>query len=217
MTDTIDHITHSDVTDAQLELFALSRWTQIAAKVLSYSSSPARATVRPIAKDQTRVIPDIPNIPVRFPSTKKNALTFPLEAGDPVVVHILTMPIDEYDETGADQVETQRGRRWRNSLSNSYCTPGLHAKCAPIPPEGFDPVALVVYAETLVKLGDATASDFVALSTPVDSNNALIDGAAAWAFLVEAAINILAPGTFTPANTLVGKLGASGATKVQAI
>ncbi len=147
-------------------------FTAILAKVVAYDQTRQSADVRAIAKVDGFALPILRGLPVRFPrgtgaGGKDWSLTGPLAAGDPVTVHVLTLPVDEYLETGADEIESKRSSaRWRFDLSNSFCVPGPSPFSGPLPGDAVDSTSPVLRGDPVL-LGDASASDFVALAAAV--------------------------------------------------
>lgn len=158
------------------------------ASIVSYDAETQRAVVRvaPCRRrkdpDQGGAVvcyrpPDIPGVPVLFPGGGDISLVWPLAAGDRGLVVVCDRSIDEWLATGAAQTEPQDERR--HDLTDSVFVPGLRPFADPVPAAGRDATATVLRA-SLIKLGSASASDFVALSSKVDAQlsalKALLDG-----------------------------------------
>lgn len=110
--------------------------------------------------------PTLPGVPVCFPcgGSIGASITWPLAAGVRVLILCGSRALDEWKANGSGGLVARDPRR--HQLQDAFCLPLLPCPADPIPAEGVDVAALVVRAP-MVKLGDATASDFVALSPAV--------------------------------------------------
>lgn len=115
--------------------------------------------------------PVIPNVPVAFPSADGWSITWPLAAGDPVLLLFASRSLDEWKATAGDR-HTPRDLR-RFNITDAIALPGCRTPSDPIPAEGLDASALVVRG-ALIKLGSNAATDWVALTTLVDARIAAI-------------------------------------------
>jgi hypothetical protein len=96
--------------------------------VESYDPATRRADIQP---SLTRKMPDgaflawpvIPNVPVRFPGTKKYTIHFPLEKGDEVEVTVCERSTGKWRASGGKDIEDGDLRRF--DLNDCYCSPGL--------------------------------------------------------------------------------------------
>ena len=144
--------------------------------VVSYDHATQRATVL-VTIDSKKVVdgelisyqpPPIPNVPVHFPSGTNYAITWPLSAGDPVTLVFEDRSTTEWRASGASRTTPRDPRRW--DWSDAVALPGGRTQAAgptgPIGAAGRDAAAMVLQAP-LIKLGDSTATDFVALASLV--------------------------------------------------
>ena len=141
--------------------------------IVSYDSATQRAavqlgiSVRVRKPDKTEVHEApvvVSNVPIAWPRAGGFSLTFPLAAGDEVLLIFSSRSLDEWKGGPARTgVEASDPRRF--AVQDAYAIPTV-AAAAPLPSTAYDAAALVL-AGTLVKLGDSTASDFVALASLV--------------------------------------------------
>ena len=148
--------------------------------IASYDAATQRATVtlgmsvrvrKPDGSQVHEAPVTIPNVPIAWPRAGGYSLTFPLAAGDEVLLVFSSRSLDEWKGGPARAgVEASDPRRF--AVQDAYAIPTV-AAAAPLPSTALDASALVL-AGALVKLGDSTASDFVALASLVlDELNAL--------------------------------------------
>ena len=141
--------------------------------VVSYDAATQRATVQlgmavrvrsPDGTEAHEAPLTVSNVPVAWPRAGGFSLTFPLAAGDEVLLIFSSRSLDEWKGGPARTgVEASDPRRF--AVQDAYAIPTV-AAAAPLPSTALDASALVL-AGTLVKLGDSTASDFVALASLV--------------------------------------------------
>lgn len=221
----IDHTAPSDVTDAQIRNSARRIWTELNGRILSYDETTQKASVQVISKDRGVSLPPLHNLPVQWPSGVAESgeawsLTGPLSQGNRCVVHVLTLPIDEWLEKADEDLEAARGERWRFSLSNSYVTPGLSPFSDPLPALAVDSVSPVLRGDPVL-LGDSLAVSFVSLAMLTDARFAELKswitdpgptglGAQVAAFIA-LATPIIGPPTWVPSipNTRATKVKAT--------
>lgn len=144
------------------------------ASVLSYNATTQRAVVQPVAKlvfmSETErgwdleEQPPIPNVPVLWPASSAGALTMPLAAGDRVLLLIASRSLDEYKQTGNNNITQQDLRR--HSMQDAVAVPMnvlalTTAQWA---------LGAVVLAGSDVRLGSSLATSPVALATPTNAN-----------------------------------------------
>lgn len=148
--------------------------------------------------------------------------TWPLKRGDELWVQFAERSIDEWVLEG-DEVTTPTSVR-RFSLSDAVATPAKSSRGQPLPADATDDTARVIRAPEL-RLGSASASDYVALASLVKSE---LD--AIWTALKTHIHQSTAPGTPTgpptlppplpdddpPWPSLPGGAGEVAATKVKA-
>lgn len=141
--------------------------------ISSYDSATQRATVtlgmavrvrKPDGSEVHEAPITVPNVPIAWPRAGGYSLTFPLAAGDEVLLVFSGRSLDEWKlGTARAGVEASSPRRFAVQDAVAYPTV---AAAAPLPSTALDAAALVL-AGALVKLGDSTASDFVALASLV--------------------------------------------------
>lgn len=110
--------------------------------------------------------PPLPNVPVAWPAGGGGAYsdTWPLERGDEVWLSFAERSIDEWVLTDGDLVTPADVRRF--SLSDAVATP-VRSR-ATLPGDAVADGARVIRGDEL-RLGSASASDFVALASLVES------------------------------------------------
>lgn len=136
-------------------------------RVVSYDASKLRADVQPLIKRAyeneegeraTESFPIVPSVPVVFPGAGAYRITFPVAAGDTVLLVFASSSLDVWLSEGGE-VDPLDDRR--HATSDAIAIPGLRDfKNAPA--AGTD--ALAVEASE-VRLGSHDASDPVALSS----------------------------------------------------
>lgn len=192
--------------------------TLIPGIVDSYDEETQTATVRPAVKFAFRKADggleryspgSIPNVPVAFPGSGDFSITWPLEPGESVLLGFCERSIDEWKTVAGEAHEPADARRF--DLSDAIAIPCLRSPATPIPAEGLDAAAMVVRA-TELRLGSASASDYVALASLVES-----ELGALWTALHTHLHGGITPGGGVSSATIyVGAAGSVGATKVKA-
>lgn len=148
--------------------------TGLAAKVISYDRATQKATVQPVVRFR-RIDPDtdelveytpppIPGVPVAFPSTSAGSLTFDISAGDLGWLTFGERSHADWLATGTEDVAPQDVRR--HALSDAVFLPGVRPFSDPLPAAAYASGAVVLRGDD-VRLGDSTATDFVALASLV--------------------------------------------------
>lgn len=110
--------------------------------------------------------PVISNIPVAFPSGGSWSITWPLAAGDPVVLVFAERSLDEWKATGNSESTPAHLRRF--DLSDAIAIPGAQAPASPLEATAYDASAMVI-AGDLIKMGSSAASAWIALASLVDA------------------------------------------------
>lgn len=145
--------------------------TCIPAQVVDYNHTTQRATVQICVRyayrnEDGEVVqernPTLGDVPVMFPGGSGYAVTFPLSAGDEVLLLVSERSIDEYLQTGARDCTPRDLRRF--SLTDAVVLPVF--VCGPVPSSGRAAGAAVVQGSD-VRLGSSTATDYVALASKV--------------------------------------------------
>jgi len=162
------------INDAIAAAFGPKR-TMIPARVVSYDSTKqtitAQIVVRSFYLDEDNVMfsylpKPIANIPVLFPAGDGFSITWPLAKDDAVTLVFADRSVDEWKHSGGADNTPQDMRRW--NMSDAFALPGAQAPASPLPAGAVDDAALVLRAP-MVKVGDSTATQFVALSPAVQS------------------------------------------------
>ncbi len=89
-------------------------WTALPGRVKSFDAASGTATVQPFPSiflaGEPLVIPEIADVPVSYPQGGGASITYPLAAGDVVLLLFSTLPLGRYREEGADgdPVDTRR-------------------------------------------------------------------------------------------------------------
>lgn len=148
-------------------------FTALTGKVTEYDPTTRTATVQPLTKraiareDGTlslESLPPLPSVIVIFPMAGPFSITFPIEVGTVGLLLVLSDSDHIWRET---QIESEPGDLRRFSLSCTRFLPGYLPDAVAHPAAATE--ALVVKG-TDVRLGDETASDFVALASLIDAN-----------------------------------------------
>ncbi len=179
--------------------------TAFKAVVRSYDKDTQIVTVQPIVRQrrwnpdtelyETYVAPVLANVPVMFPSATGFSMTFPITPGDQGTVICSERSIDEWFSTGEDDCDPQDPRRF--DINDGEFYPGGRARPNAIGATGVDATDMVI--EGNMKLGDSTATEYVALATKVNAE------------LTSISTDLLAIG-----GSYVPTPGGVGATKVKA-
>lgn len=186
-------------------------------EVIEYDPERQTATVRPmvagfVPDDENALIleypPDIYDVPVIFNRSLGGGMTLPFGRGDSVQLLYNQRDIGQWRATN---VRGSPGDHRINSMSGAVAIPGLYADANKLSLHDATNLVLYVLGDALVKLGGATASEFIALSTKLD-------------LVINAFVAPTLAGTLADAATLqnavraVWTLGDScAATKVQAL
>jgi hypothetical protein len=145
----------------------------IPASVESYDRTTQKASVKPLIRavrtdsDGTRVAesrPVINDVPVVFPGAGAYSITFPLAAGDTVLLVFSQASLDKWLAAGGE-VDPLDPRRF--ALSDAVAIPGLRPFSAPV--EDTDATAMVLQSGGEIHAGGssslATKADIDALKT----------------------------------------------------
>jgi len=206
--------------------------TSIPGHVVAYDAAEQRATIQPAIRGcyidpDTRALiredlPQIPDVPVAFPGADGFSITFDVAVGDPVLVVFMERSTEEFRATGESGIEPGDLRRF--DMSDAVAFPTSLNFAEPIPAEGIAAGATVVRGVE-VRLGDATATQYVALAPLVEAQFSILKSAldAAAAAAVAAAVpsdgGVVAFSTFksTLAASLAAFPGSTAASKVKAL
>ncbi len=164
---------------------AMDRWatelhTAIPAVVKSYDAETQTISAQPLIRvgvtgaDGERDVerlPIISDVPVMFLGAGVFRITFPIAAGDTVLLIFSEASLDKWLSTGGD-VDPLDDRRFH--LSDAIAIPGLRSRPQATP---VDDEALTIEAPA-IKLGSVDADDPVALKSDLDELKSAISGAA---------------------------------------
>lgn len=154
--------------------------------------------------------PILQGVPVQYPLGSLGGLHWPLTPGD--VVYLVPAERSHGAWLASGTLDAAPDSKRRSSLSDVVALPSIHSLRSPPAADKFDPVSTVL-SGALVKLGDSTASDFVALASLVLAELNSIRAA------FDAHVHTggtIAGNTGVP-SVLIGAAGAVAATKVQAV
>lgn len=145
--------------------------TALPGVVVSYDEATQTASVRPAFKFAYRdatdgtvkryTPPAIPKVPVAFPGGGDFSITWPLAAGDSVLLVFSERSLDEWRQVAGSGHEPGDLRRF--DLSDAIAYPGLRSPADPIPAAGYAAGVMVHRADEL-RLGSSLATSFVALA-----------------------------------------------------
>lgn len=143
------------------------------------------ADVRPVLADVDGVPAQIlRSVPVLFPAGAQGGLTWPISAGDVVLVVIPERSIGDWHASNAINQAPRSQRRY--SIADAVAIPSIVSRATPQSSTQYDPNATVLSAATFVRLGASTAASPVAKGDVADSNNAAIQ---TWAGEVNTALS----------------------------
>lgn len=106
--------TLEEVIDRAFDSRMSGVWTALPGRVKSFDAASSTATVQPFPSiflaGEPLVIPEIADVPVSYPQGGGASITYPLAAGDVVLLLFSTLPLGRYREEGADgdPVDTRR-------------------------------------------------------------------------------------------------------------
>jgi hypothetical protein len=213
-------------------------WTAIPGVVVSYDAASQTAAIQPAIKNAqldpdgdpiVEQLPQIPNVPVLFPRAGDFSLTFPVLAGDTVLLVFQSRSADRWRNDG--QSDRQPSTYRMHDMSDAVAFVGYYPATFPLTAaqaptnrlrlgnsSGAD--TSVNVSATEVKLGDNAATSFVALAAYVDARlQAIYDAVSGAAVLANDGgatlkTNILA--ALVLAGWPAGVLTTTAATKVKA-
>lgn len=116
--------TLDEVIDRAFDSRLSGVWTALPGRVKAFNAASSTCTVQPFPSmflaGEAVVIPEIADVPVTYPSGGGSSITWPLAAGDVVLLLFSTLPLARYREDGADgnPVETRR-----QDLSDAWAIP----------------------------------------------------------------------------------------------
>ncbi len=142
--------------------------TAFPGRVESYDAATQKVSVKPLVRRayrdevgdrQLESLPVIPGVPVVFPGAGAYSITFPIAAGDTVLVVVASVSLDRWLVGRGGEVDAALDNR--HSLEDAIAIPGLRAFGAPVANAGAGGEAMVL-AGAEVRLGSATAARIVA-------------------------------------------------------
>jgi len=150
------------------------------AKVLEYDRTTQRMTAQPLIKRgyidedgvrQVKSLPAITNVPVVFPGAGGISITFPIAAGDTVLLVFSEFSLDKWLQTGAhsDPLDDRR-----HALSDAIAIPGLRPFSAPV--DSTHATAMVIDAP-LIHAGGTSS---LAFDSSVDAIAARLASVESW-------------------------------------
>ncbi len=184
--------------------------------IVSYDAATQRATValgiavrvkRPGGAVVHEAPVTVPNVPIAWPQAGGYSLTFPLAAGDEVMLVFSSRSLDEW-KLGAARSGVEASDPRRFAVQDAVAFP-TKAATPPLPSTNYDAAALVI-AGAMLKLGDSSATDLVALASLVEAR---LDTLISQAILHTHATGV---GPTGPAIGILPRVGGVGATKVKA-
>jgi len=190
-------------------------------QVVDYDRVTQTATIRPVVKGRRKTeeggvefydLPELVNVPVEFPQGGGCSITWPLAAGNQGMVRVAERSHDEWRAVGGAGLQPQHSRRF--DLTDATFYPGVRSPADPL--TEVDAVAMVIAGAEL-RLGDKTASAFVALASLVSARLDALQQAFDAHMHATAALGPPVVPTPVPGLIPVGALAAVAATKVKAI
>jgi len=186
-------------------------------KVVAYDSATRTVDVQPMVKRAIErldgsllleTLPVLPSVPVVFPMSGDFSITYPVAVGSYGLIIVLSDSDHIWRET---QLEAEPGDLRRFHLGCSRFLPGYAPDAVAMPAAAEN--ALVLRAPE-VRLGDETATDFVALSPAVEARLTAIE---TWLPAHVHAGVTAGPGSTGVAAGFVADTAQTAATKVKAI
>jgi hypothetical protein len=144
------------------------------------------------------------DVPVLFPGSGKNRMTFPLAVNSAGLYIVSTLPTDDYRVQGTDTRPSRTGVNVPGSARNNICNggyfiPGLYYRDSS-PPKASE-VDVVIYAEDKIRLGGIVGTSPLALESTLTQFMSVLssvtDPSGACAALHAALVLIGWPGSFT--------------------
>lgn len=186
--------TLADVFAQQLRAFSDGLRVALPAEVLAWSTSePELARVQPTVRLRERrdgalisYRPAAIKAPVSFPGSGGYSMTWPLQPGDTGLLVFADRSLDEWVEYGNPDSDPRSQRR--HAYADGVFIPGARPT-ADYASNQIDGSAMTIAGQE-IKLGNATASDFVALASLVEAQLEQINVAVAAAVTAIAALPV---------------------------
>jgi hypothetical protein len=116
-------ITLEQVLDAALDARVASMWSALPGRVLAWSPT-GTCSVQPfpatIIDGEETPLPALADVPIAYPAGAGGSITYPLEAGDYVLLIFSSSPLARFRSSGA---EGDQGETRRFDLSDAWCIP----------------------------------------------------------------------------------------------
>lgn len=166
--------TDDELMDLAAEEALKRTFTALTGRVTEYDATTRTATVQPLTQRAIERedgslaledLPPLPSVPVMFPMAGPFSITFPIEVGTTGLILVLSDSDHIWRETQLTK-PSEPGDLRRFSLSCTKFLPGYTPDAVSNPAAA---VAALVVKGTDVRLGDETASDFVALASKVET------------------------------------------------
>lgn len=153
--------------------------TALPATVVSYDAAAQTVNVQPLVKrvvqdldedlELVESLPQIPSVPVAFPRSGDNWITFPVAQGDTGLLVFCERSIDTWRATNR---ESDPGSVRNHNLSDAVFLPGLSATASAVTTSS---TATVVNVASELHLGGLSPAEFVALATKTDNRISAIE------------------------------------------
>lgn len=158
-------------------------WTALPGRVESYDASSQTVAVQPVVQDVVADpagallaanMPQLPRVPVCFPQAGGYYLTFPLQAGDTVLLVFCARSLDRWRTTG--RINEVPSDQRMHDLSDAIAIPGIRPSTMPlaapsVPTDhmamGQDGGASIHFHPNEVRVGGDDATAYVALANLV--------------------------------------------------
>lgn len=136
-------------------------YTALPAEIVSFDANTDKATIRcrvtnsieDSKGDKVWHTPTIQNVPVQFPGSGTDRITFPIKAGAQVIYLVSTLPLHEWLNKGSSNLDIDPVSF--NNLVSGWIVPGI----ALTPPTDTPQDALVIHSVTKVKVGGSSGTE----------------------------------------------------------
>lgn len=164
----------ADVIEIALEAHMLGVHTALPGVIKEWDPDTQHASVLPSVQASVRdlkgrhvfeTLPLIYDVPVMFPRTLAGYITFPIQVGDTGLLIFPELDPAQWRYSDPSAAPKSAGDQSRHAISGAVFIPGLYQRANRI--ADYDPENVVVSSQTVVKIGAADASSFVALADKV--------------------------------------------------
>lgn len=118
--------------------------------------------------------PVMNSVPVMFPGSGEHRMTFPVNAGDHVLVIVSTFSLHKWLATGKRLGNDEHAFN-KNNLSGGFAIPGLFPALKSKPPEGDDD-EVIIHAPDGIKIGGPDGTSPVALESTLTKFMEILSG-----------------------------------------